>query len=460
MLFQLIDFFIGQPLVDAQDRFYKTRLLVGIILAVLASLLVFTPAFVFAYELSVTSLLAFTAIATFVLVVWGALLFLLKAGKGYYFCSHMTCASLLLVLFLSIAITGGPSISPVNPLLFVPVIIAFLLLGKSQGFLWVCANASLFFAALLAEYFGVNFTQMLKHSANHLLQLYIWVYAFVIISALVMLYETLNAQLTIERDQEHARIRDIAEKAVESSLMYDNTDFLSNTGDQLLQSVLQQKSAVDQLSATADELRASSANNAQTAQHAKSAIGNTQEHLHVSQADIQLLVQGMQSLDASSQKIQSINNVINDIAYQTNLLSLNAMIEASRAGEGSGGFKVVAMEIKKLAERSANAANDINALLKENFDKVNQGVELSEAMQLRFIETQEKMQPLAESVHSVSNASFEQNEAIRQFSEGLYSISEAVNNNQYLTEQLAAHTEALKDNSQSLMDIMQILETV
>ena len=95
-------------------------------------------------------------------------------------------------------------------------------------------------------------------------------------------------------------------------------------------------------------------------------IQKNEKHVRESEIEVSSLVNCMAEVSNLSHEIQMINNVINDISYQTNLLSLNAMIEASRAGEGNGGFKVVATEVQKLAERSAEAAKSINELLEKN----------------------------------------------------------------------------------------------
>jgi methyl-accepting chemotaxis protein len=303
---------------------------------------------------------------------------------------------------------------------------------------------------------GLNFINLPPESARPVLRVFNWSFAFATISALIALFESLNSRITLERDAERDRFRDMAEFAVESSIMNNSTDFLANAGDQLLASVLQQKSAIDELSATTEQLAASAMKNTDMAGAAKHAITDVEQHLLISKAAIDQLIQAITKLQHSSQEIQSINNVINDIAYQTNLLSLNAMIEASR-GSDNGGFKVVALEVKKLAERSSDAAANINHLLKENFSSVKLGVELSENMRQRFVEIQEKIHPLATSVGQVANASREQDQAIRQITIGLSHINSAIDNNQDLAQQTSATANALKDNSDKLLHVVESL---
>lgn len=166
----------------------------------------------------------------------------------------------------------------------------------------------------------------------------------------------------------------------------------------------------------------------------------------------------MQEVSSLSNEIQMINNVINDISYQTNLLSLNAMIEASRAGEGNGGFKVVATEVQKLAERSAEAAKTINELLEKNNLTVNQGVSLSEQISQRFDGIADSMKPLSTAVRNVSDASGEQNEAIKQILLGLDDIDHAIAQNQSMVERVNSVVDEMQDSAKTLSAALQELD--
>ena len=85
-------------------------------------------------------------------------------------------------------------------------------------------------------------------------------------------------------------------------------------------------------------------------------------------------IQAMEKIETSSQEIGSIIGMIDEIAFQTNLLALNAGVEAARAGEAGKGFAVVAQEVRELAQRSAQAARDINALIATSSEDVGKGV--------------------------------------------------------------------------------------
>jgi methyl-accepting chemotaxis protein len=95
-------------------------------------------------------------------------------------------------------------------------------------------------------------------------------------------------------------------------------------------------------------------------------------------------IESMELMSASSKKIASIVDVIGDLAGQTNLLAFNAAIEAARAGEHGVGFSIVAEEVRKLAERSASAAEEINRLIGESSERVTQGTERSRSARDAF----------------------------------------------------------------------------
>ena len=165
----------------------------------------------------------------------------------------------------------------------------------------------------------------------------------------------------------------------------------------------------------------------------------------------------MEEMRNSSEQIQNINNVVDEIAYQTNILSLNAMIEASRSDE-QGGFKVVALEVKRLAERSADAASDINKLLNENLKSVQSGVELTEGMSHTFANISAHMQPMVNQIQNIADASFEQNEAIRQIMEGIHDIDKSINSNQDLAEAFNKTVGELRNNASALNRVIKTLQ--
>lgn len=235
-------------------------------------------------------------------------------------------------------------------------------------------------------------------------------------------------------------------------------DNLVQAGDVLSSSAMQQKSAIEQLLATTEELAATAEQNNQIAVESITALRRAESQIVDSKDNIDQLLHFVNTIKTSGVEIQNINNVIDDIAWQTNLLSLNAMIEASRAGDSHGGFRVVALEVKRLAEGAAEAAASINKLLAVNLQAVQDGVGASEDMQSAFDTLIDEISPLSTAVRSMSEASMEQTQAILQINQGLTDIDKTITLNQQSAEETAKTAAELRKNAEYLLTVMHGLQ--
>jgi len=157
------------------------------------------------------------------------------------------------------------------------------------------------------------------------------------------------------------------------------------------------------------------------------------------------VVQTMQAIHQSSQKITEIIGVIEGIAFQTNILALNAAVEAARAGDQGRGFAVVASEVRSLAGRSSVAAREIKSIIDYSVEHVEQGT-------LQVENAGKKMQDIVTSVHdvahtieSIRNAANEQFEGIHLISRSMEGIDQATQRNAAMVEESAAGTRSLAD---------------
>jgi hypothetical protein len=453
-----IDYFALPQFSNNSDALYRARLLVGITLSYTGIIICFLLFFVVFPGLSISERLAGIIPVGILGATYPYILYLIRTQGKYYLCSHLIIGSTFIGIAGGIYVSGGSVDTPSSAILMLPVILAFCLLGQKSGLIWAGTVFTINVIGLIAGLNGYEYPMMAKAETIPLTRAFNWIIAFITIIAIVVIYERMNTQLKRERDAERDRYKDVARVALESSVVSESAESLALSGKELLDSTIQQKTAIEQLATTTEELGATAEQNAHLTISAKSAIKDTEAHLLISKADILQLVSSMNQMRTSSEEIQSINNVINDISYQTNILSLNAMIEASRSSEASGGFKVVALEVKRLAERSAKAADNINKLLDSNFASVQQGVTLSETMQVRFDEIEQYIKPLADAIQNVADASAEQNEAIRQIVGGLADIDRAVESNKELAAKTSNMANQMSSSSQSMVKALSSLQ--
>lgn len=159
--------------------------------------------------------------------------------------------------------------------------------------------------------------------------------------------------------------------------------------------------------------------------------------------EVEHLIETMASINTASNQIAEITSVINSIAFQTNILALNAAVEAARAGEQGKGFAVVAAEVRSLAQRSAAAAKDIEALISDSVHKVNAGSQLVSSVG-------STMGQLVQSIQAVNTLVTGIVEASRQQSTEIQQVNQAVNQIDQATQQNASHVEHAASAAQSL----------
>jgi methyl-accepting chemotaxis protein len=162
------------------------------------------------------------------------------------------------------------------------------------------------------------------------------------------------------------------------------------------------------------------------------------------------VVTTMKDINTASRKIVEIILVIDDIAFQTNILALNAKVEAARAGDQDRGFAVVALEVRNLAQRAAAAAGEIKSLISDSVDKVADGTKL-------VTEAGKTMDEIVNAVHGVTRmmaeiraASVEQTSGIEQVNQAIAQMDDVTQQNAALVEQAAAASESLEEQAQNL----------
>lgn len=162
----------------------------------------------------------------------------------------------------------------------------------------------------------------------------------------------------------------------------------------------------------------------------------------------------MDEIRARSHEISKVVKTIEDIASQTNMLSLNASIEASRAGEVGRGFAVVADQIRDLAAKSAQASQDTTGLIAETIRSVDNGSEIAQKMAECIGETNRDTAQVIDTVHMISESTQFQAEAIRELTEGIGRIHDGIYASSTTSEESAAASEEMKGLANSLDELV------
>jgi methyl-accepting chemotaxis protein len=166
----------------------------------------------------------------------------------------------------------------------------------------------------------------------------------------------------------------------------------------------------------------------------------------------------MSEIQDSSKKIADIIGVIDAIAFQTNILALNAAVEAARAGEQGRGFAVVAGEVRVLAQRSAQAAKEIKALISTSVDKVDSGTRQVADAGATMQEIVSQVKRVNDLIEEITAATTEQAGGIEQVNQAVTSLDQVTQQNAALVEQSAAAAASLKDQALSLEEAVSVFK--
>jgi methyl-accepting chemotaxis protein len=221
----------------------------------------------------------------------------------------------------------------------------------------------------------------------------------------------------------------------------------------------QQASALQQTAAMMEKLTDTVRHNADHAAQARKTVDNTAQAAEQGGAVVTQVVNTMNTINASSQKIADIIGVIDGISFQTNILALNAAVEAARAGEQGRGFAVVAAEVRALAQRSAGAAKEIKTLITDSVAQVGMGTQLAGRAGTVMTEIVEGVALAAQMMTEIAEASKEQSDGIAHVNTMVSRLDEVTQQNAALVEQAAAAAACLQERALELAETVSVFKT-
>ena len=240
--------------------------------------------------------------------------------------------------------------------------------------------------------------------------------------------------------------------------MYSGAEEVNNGGEQisgvsmsLSLGAAEQAGTLSRLSAAVGEVKGTVITNAENAREANRLVNAATNGLEEGTEHMKALVTAMDNINKSTEEITNFIRVIEDIAFQTNILALNSSVEAARAGEAGKGFAVVAMEVKNLATRSQEAAQETTAVIEECVRNVREGLSKTERAAKSIAAVEEDTKGVSRLIDIISSACSEQAEAIVKIDEDVERIGSVVENTNAAAQEcvnsaqmLAARSDALK----------------
>jgi len=215
----------------------------------------------------------------------------------------------------------------------------------------------------------------------------------------------------------------------ESSILKEEVTVLS-------ESTQQQAVAIEETAAAVEEITANIASNTQSAENMSSYSNNLKESANKSMVLSNETISAMENIDISTTAVDDAIGAIAQIAFQTNILSLNAAVEAATAGEAGKGFAVVAQEVRNLASRSAESAKTIEELVTQLKEQTQSGKKSSEKMKIEYHNLNDNIEQTLDLVDNIVLASKEQGRGIEQINNSIQSIDHSTQVNASITDRV------------------------
>ncbi len=253
-------------------------------------------------------------------------------------------------------------------------------------------------------------------------------------------------------------IKTVTSSLLEVSLSADqisaDSDQIAQGAQQLAASSEEQSASIETLSITLNDVSDKVNKNLENSKQAADFAKVSEEVTKVTLVDMKNMQKAMLEISSASENISKIVKVIDDISFQTNILALNASVEAARAGSAGSGFAVVADEVRNLAQKSAEAAKDITNLIEHSILSVQNGVDLYDKTNMSFEKLAKNVNSMVEIIEDISASSEQQTFGVNQISSEIKEISSTIHHNSATSEESAASSEQLAAQANILNQVV------
>lgn len=233
---------------------------------------------------------------------------------------------------------------------------------------------------------------------------------------------------------------------------------ISNGAQMLSQGASEQSGSIEELAANINEISDNVKNNADDTVMASSLADTVEKEILDNSKQMEDVTRAIEQIKQNSMNITGIVKEIEDIAFQTNLLSLNAAVEAARAGDAGRGFSVVASEIRKLASKTTEASKITAELIQKSTKSVDEGSSLVSATEESLLHFVDGAREVARKIENISQANIQQANFIIQIRQSIEQISDIVQGNSATSEESAAASEELAAQAQILRELVNSFE--
>jgi methyl-accepting chemotaxis protein len=234
----------------------------------------------------------------------------------------------------------------------------------------------------------------------------------------------------------------------------DATTAIADNASNLSSRAESQAASLEETAATMEEMAATVRSNADNADRSNTLAVHASDLAREGRDVVSSAVEAMDQIESSAGRITEITSLIDSIAFQTNLLALNASVEAARAGEAGKGFAVVASEVRLLAQRSAESARDIKALIGESSGHVSKGVDLVQKSGNSLDAITTAITDLVKKMGEITSATREQSLGVEEISSAITRMDELTQQNAALAEKSAHGARGVEDSARELSDMV------